>query len=399
MIRRIKGGHRFLAFITDGFGGHGGIALYNRDLLQALCSNPACAGGVALPRHMPNPPEAMPRKLAFIDSAAGGKLRYLAAALQQLRQDRSFDMVLCGHINLLPLAWLASRLFKVPLVLMIYGIDAWQPTKSRLANRLANQANWVVSISDITAQKFRGWARAGTQQLLVLPNAIHIEWYGPGAKNPALLRRYQLEGKTVLMTLGRLVSAERYKGFDEVLDVLPALARANPDLVYLIVGDGSDRSRLEAKVRTLGLGSHAVFAGLVPEAEKADHYRLADAYIMASRGEGFGFVLLEAMACGVPVVASKLDGGREAVRDGQLGMLVDPGDADGLKRAILDTLERPTGVVPEGLAYFAFPHFEARVHGLIGQVLPDPAHADLEHTDLQHTDRQHTDRQHKLGGP
>ena len=200
-----------------------------------------------------------------------------------------------------------------------------------------------------------------------------------------MLQRYNLEGKTVLMTLGRLVYAERYKGFDEVLDVLPALAAVNPRLAYLIAGDGSDRRRLEKKVRALGLMDRVVFAGLVPEAEKADHYRLADAYIMASRGEGFGFVLLEAMACGIPVVASKLDGGREAVRDGQLGMLVDPGDADALKRAILETLERPAGVVPEGLAYFSFPHFEARVHGLIGQVLPDPAHPGLEHTDLQHT--------------
>ena len=389
VIRRIKGGHRFLAFITDGFGGHGGIALYNRDLLQALCSNPACAGGVALPRHMPNPPEAMPRKLAFIDSAVGGKLRYLAAALRQLRQDRSFDVVLCGHINLLPLAWLASRLFKVPLILMIYGIDAWQPTRSLLANRLAHRVDWVVSISDITAEKFRGWVKAGPQQLLVLPNAIHTEWYGPGAKNPALLQRYQLEGKTVLMTLGRLVSAERYKGFDEVLDILPTLASVNPNLAYLIVGDGSDRGRLEAKTRALGLADRVVFAGLVPEAEKADHYRLADAYIMASRGEGFGFVLLEAMACGVPVVASKLDGGREAVRDGQLGMLVDPGDADGLKRAILATLEQPAGVVPEGLAYFSFPHFESRVHALVGLVLPDSARSYPVRPDLEHT----------LGGP
>ena len=377
VIRRIKGGNRFLAFITDGFGGHGGIALYNRDLLQALCSNPTCTGGVAIPRHMPNPPEPMPRTLAYIDTAVGGKLRYLAAALRQLRQDRSFDMVLCGHINLLPLAWLASRLLGVPLILMIYGIDAWQPTRSWFANRLAHRADWVVSISDITAQKFRGWVRAGTQQLMVLPNAIHTEWYGPGARNPALLQRYRLEGKTVLMTLGRLVSAERYKGFDEVLDIMPALAAANPNLAYLVVGDGSDRGRLEAKARALGLANRVVFAGLVPEAEKADHYRLADAYIMASQGEGFGFVLLEAMACGVPVVASKLDGGREAVRDGQLGMLVDPGDADGLKRAILETLARPAGVVPEGLAYFSFPHFEARVHALVGLALPDPARPDL----------------------
>ena len=244
---------------------------------------------------MPNPPEPLPPKLAYLTAAVGGKLRYLGAALHQLREDRSFDMVLCGHINLLPLAWLASRLRKVPLILIIYGIDAWRPTKNRLANWLAGRADWVVSISDITAQKFRTWVRAGTQQLMVLPNAIHPEWYGPGVKNAALLKRYRLEGKTVLMTLGRLVSAERYKGFDEVIDVLPALTSVNPNLAYLIVGEGSDRRRLEEKVRALGLADLVVFAGLVPEAEKADHYRLADAYIMASRGEGFGFVLLEAM--------------------------------------------------------------------------------------------------------
>ena len=81
----------------------------------------------------------------------------------------------------------------------------------------------------------------------MLPNAIHADWYGPGAKNPALLERYGLAGKTVLMTLGRLVSAERYKGFDEVIEALPELAEAVPDVAYLVVGDGSDRERLEAE--------------------------------------------------------------------------------------------------------------------------------------------------------
>jgi glycosyltransferase involved in cell wall biosynthesis len=315
----------------------------------------------------------MPAKLVYVDTAVGGKLRYFATAIRLLRGDRSHDLVVCGHINLMPLAWLVSRLLKVPLILFIYGIDAWQPTRNRLANRLAKRADWVVSISDITAQKFRSWASAGTQQLLVLPNAIHAEWYGPGAKNPDLLKRYQLEGKTVLMTLGRLVSAERYKGFDEVLDLLPVLRATMPNLAYLIVGDGSDRTRLAAKVKALGLTERVVFAGKITEAEKADHYRLADAYIMASRGEGFGFVLLEAMACGIPVVASKLDGGREAVREGQLGRLVDPGNQDELQRAIVEALADKSRAVPSGLEYFSFAHFESRVHTLIGQVLADPA--------------------------
>ena len=254
-----------------------------------------------------------------------------------------------------------------------YGIDAWQPTGSALTNVLARKARWVVSISATTAQKFRAWARPAAQQLLLLPNAIHAEKYGPGPKSPALLRRYGLEGGAVLMTLGRLDSAERYKGFDDVIELIPELIEAVPGLVYLIVGDGSDRARLQEKARVLGVADRVVFAGHVPEAEKADHYRLADAYVMPSRGEGFGFVLLEAMACGIPVVASTLDGSREAVRDGQLGIVTDPEHHEQLRGAILEALARPKGIVPAGLEHFSFGNFEARTHSLFAGVLSDAA--------------------------
>src|SRR6185295_11702138 len=89
---RFKGGRRFLSFVTDAYGGHGGIALYNRDLLQSLCSYPGCARVVAIPRKMPNPSEPLPARLVYIDTAAGGKLRYLATVLNLLRGDRSHDL-------------------------------------------------------------------------------------------------------------------------------------------------------------------------------------------------------------------------------------------------------------------------------------------------------------------
>lgn len=371
VVSTAKGMRKFLCLLTDAFGGHGGIALYNRDLLQALCTFPRCTSVVAVPRLMPNSPEPMPTKLAYLTRAVDSKVRYLLTLLAVFREARRCDVVICGHINLLPLAWLAGWIMKAPVVLLIYGIDAWQPTASRLVNSLAKRARWVVSISATTAQKFRTWVSPGTQQLLVLPNAIHADWYGPGTKNPALLRRYALEGKTVLMTLGRLVCKERYKGFDEVIELMPQLIQTLPKLVYLIVGDGSDKERLKQKVQSLGLADRVRFTGLIAEAEKADHYRLADAYVMASHGEGFGFVLLEAMACGVPVLASYRDGGREAVRDGQLGLLVDPANPDELRRAILQTLARPGGMAPAGLDYFSYANFEARTHKLIADVLSE----------------------------
>jgi len=103
-----------------------------------------------------------------------------------------------------------------------------------------------------------------------------------------------------------------------------------------------------------------VFAGFIPEADKAEYYRLADAYVMPSRGEGFGIVFLEAMASGVPVMGSQLDGSREALLEGELGVLVNPDDASEVVAGIVRTLSRPKGV-PERLDHFSFGRYRERV--------------------------------------
>ncbi len=355
---------RVLMLLSDAYGGHGGIALYNRDLVASLCAIDEVSEVVALPRLVGRSLEPLPGKLTYVVAAANGKARYVWSVLRLLARDSRFDVVLCCHVNLLPISALAKAWLRVPLMLFIYGIDAWRPQP--FARRLLlGEVDRFVSISDVTRRKFIDWSKVGEDKIAILPNAIHADWYGPGGRDPELVRRYGLQGRVVLMTLGRLVSSERYKGFDEVLDALPALAAEDPQLVYLIVGDGSDRRRLERKAAELGVAGHVRFTGMIPESEKADHYRLADAYVMPSRGEGFGFVLLEAMACGIPAVASALDGGREAVRHGELGILVDPGDLEDVKRGIREALARGKGAPPAGLDFFDFRHFEQRTRAII----------------------------------
>jgi phosphatidyl-myo-inositol dimannoside synthase len=163
-------------------------------------------------------------------------------------------------------------------------------------------------------------------------------------------------------------SAERYKGIDEVLEVMPALIGKEPALSYLVAGDGDDRKRLEAKAHALGVRDHVVFAGFVKECEKADHYRLADVFAMPGRGEGFGGVFLEALACGVPVVGSALDGSREALRDGELGELVDPTDSASVLNGIWRAMQKPIAIQP-GLAYFCWPAFTGRLKAAMDSVL------------------------------
>src|SRR5262249_19585944 len=91
----------------------------------------------------------------------------------------------------------------------------------------------------------------------------------------------------------------------------------------------------EAKARALGLSEHVIFAGRISEAEKVAHYNLADLYVMPSYGEGFGIALIEAAACGIPVVGSSVDGSREALLDGQLGRVVDPAKGDEVVAAVV----------------------------------------------------------------
>lgn len=364
VLRQQAGQRSILVLLTDGFGGQGGIAQFNREFLRAACSDPANSGVVALPRLMPGPPEEMPANLEYVTAALGGKLRYAAALLRALGSRGRFDLIVCGHINLVPLAWLASVIARSPMLLVIHGIDAWSPTPNALTNRLARRVRAVASVSKLSLDRFRGWSGVPEARCTVLPNAVRMEKFGAGPKDERLAARYGLSGRTVIMTLGRLDASERLKGVDEIIGVMPRLVKAVPEIAYLIVGEGSDRERLREKAATVGLADHVAFAGHVPEAEKADYFRLADAYVMPSRGEGFGIVFLEAMACGIPVVGSKTDGGREALGNGALGRLVDPGSAAELEDAILKAVREPKRV-PEGIEYFSFKNFERRCHRLM----------------------------------
>lgn len=353
-----------MLLLTDGFGGYGGIAKFNRDLLSALCSHSRVRHVTALPRLVPADPGKLPARLRYVTAAAGGLPRYLRHALAAAR--RRPDLLLCGHINLLPIASLCSWVAGVPFVLVIHGIECWQPTSRALTNRLARRVRRFISVSEFSRGRFCAWSGVPPSVGSILPNCVDLSLYGPGPKPAELEQRYGLSGRTVILTLARLSSSERYKGVDEILEVLPALAARLPSISYVIAGDGDDRARLEAKARNLGIESRVIFAGRIQDAEKAAHYRLADVFAMPSRGEGFGIVYLEAMACGIPVVASRLDAGREALREGQLGTLVDQGDPADLERGLLEALRQPRGV-PPGLDYFSYPNFEKKVHTFLNQ--------------------------------
>ena len=359
---------RALALVTDAFGGAGGIAKFNRDLLASTAAMADCAELVVIPRLILKELEPIPPRIKFVASAARGKTRFVIAALREALAGR-VDLVIGGHINLAPLTALVAWLKAAPSMLMIHGIDAWKAHRSALVRRSLASFDYVVGVSNVTLERFASWSKVEKSRTRLLPNCVDTSRYGPGSKPAALADGLRLTGRTVIMTLGRLANEERYKGFDEVMEAIPALVKQVPNVTYLICGDGPDRARLEAKAQRLGVGERVVFTGFIPESRKADYYRLADAYVMPSQGEGFGIVFLEALACGIPVMGSRIDGGREALLDGELGILVSPSDAEDTLRGILNALGQPRGVVPDRLDYYSWDAFTQRAHGIVRDTL------------------------------
>jgi phosphatidylinositol alpha-1,6-mannosyltransferase len=361
-------GRRILMLATDAHGGFGGISQYNRDVLEALGSFDGVGEVVVLPRIVNDTGFDAPTKVRYDLAGISGQWSFLWRSVVHAFMAGRYDLVYCAHINLMPMATAIAAVQRVPLLLAIYGIDGWWRPSRFVVARLANRADFVIAISQTTLDRFCSWSTIDRTATAVLPNAIKAEQFGLGEKNKELVQRLGIERKKIIMTLGRMWSNERAKGFDEVIEIMPRLRELEPDISYIAVGDGDDRMRLEAKARTLGVGDRVHFVGRVPEAQKQDYYRLADAYVMPSLWEGFGFVILEALACGLPVVASIADGTREAVRNGELGVVVDPKDSTALLSAIVEALRRPKQI-PAGLAYFSFDNFAGRLHGALGRVI------------------------------
>ncbi|KAB2846130.1 MAG: glycosyltransferase family 4 protein, partial [Hyphomicrobiaceae bacterium] len=295
---------RLLALITDGFGAGGGIARYNRDLMHALALSSRVSRVVALPRFGSEMASDLPRGVVQLP-AAGHRLAWIARAMAEAAKQR-FDAVFCGHMNAAPFASLLARSLRLPLWLQAHGIEAWQ-RRGGVYRRAARQARLVTAVSRYTRSRLLEWSDADPARVRVLPNTVHAI-AGRGGNPSSLLERHGLQGKRVILTVGRLAAAERYKGHDRVIAALPAVTARVPDAVYLVAGSGDDKQRLSGLASEMGVENRVIFTGQVADEELPGYFRLADVFAMPSTGEGFGIVYLEAAAAGLPVIACGRDG-------------------------------------------------------------------------------------------
>lgn len=228
-------------------------------------------------------------------------------------------------------AMLTSKISGIPFSFTIHGPDIFfEPKHWRIDSKIA-EARFVACISDFCRSQCMIFSKQKHWDKL---NIIHC-----GVDPQKYLAESTRDGSAPhLVFVGRLAGV---KGVPILLSALSQLLHEIPGLRVTLIGDGPERPDLEACAKEAGLGNVVDFAGYKSQAEVAETLSHADALVLPSFAEGVPVTLMEAMASGLPVLATRVGGISELVEDGVSGFLVPPGNADALALRLRELLTNP----------------------------------------------------------
>jgi len=301
----------------------------------------------------------------------GSKLKFLLSIFLIATK---YEVFIIGHINLaLPVFIIKLLNPNATVILMAHGVEVWHEQKS-FANWLLKKANYIFAVSRYTQLKLlENNPEIEKGKIKILPNSVDPYFNYPVQfiKPDYLLKRYNLnENDKVLVTIARLSFEEQYKGYDIVLDSIRKIIDQGCLVKYLIVGkaDHLEFERVNNLIIENQLSDHVILTGFISSNELIDHYLLADIFVLPSTGEGFGIVLIEALACGLKVIAGNKDGSVDALLNGKLGTLIDPTNLVELKDSIINSLKvipQSNVIQQEMKQYFSFPIFMQNINRLL----------------------------------
>ena len=266
---------------------------------------------------------------------------------------RRYDVVLLGDGMLGVLGWLISIFSNKPVACIVHGLDiTWSNTLyQRLWPRFfLTRVDRLIGVGNETIRQgcMRGLS---VDKFVFVPNGVDIVTALP-RRTRAELEQYlgtEIAGKKLLLTVGRLVRRKGVAWF-----VRYVLAELDENTLYIVAGDGPERQAILDAAQQAGVQRRVVLTGVVDEAFKELLYCAADLFVQPNiqvEGdiEGFGLVVLEAAAMGMAVMASNLQGLKDAICDGQSGLLVEPGSASAWVDAVTTCLADEAGRKALGL--------------------------------------------------
>jgi glycosyltransferase involved in cell wall biosynthesis len=231
----------------------------------------------------------------------------------------------------------------VPSVLTYHADSAEDTIINKIASNVYYKliADRMVDAADTVVSHTKSYAETSPvlknhlDKVIINPIGVDTNKFNPRIKDNGLREKLKLKNKFIIFALGRMVP---YKGYSYLIKAMKYL---DNDYVLVLGGDGVMKNSLKELSNRLNLKNRVIFAGYLSEAQKLDYYAASDTYCVSSicRGEAFGITLLEAMACGKPVVSTNIPGVRDVASVG--GILVKPRNPKAIADAIRKTKETP----------------------------------------------------------
>ncbi len=235
---------------------------------------------------------------------------------------------------------LAAKIAGVPVISTRHNTyEPWERNflLTYLYHLILSPMDAIIAVSESAKDYLASWARVDEKKVRVIPNGVDLDEFNPvprdaDSKKPLGLKKSTglSPDSTLVGTIGRL---DDLKGQDHFLEAAALVAKVRPEARFMIVGDGPEKETLTRLSVNLGLGDRVLFTGWredIPGLLAA-----MDVFVQSSHREGLGLAVLEAMACARPVVATKVDGLPELIEDGETGLLVNPGEPEGLAQGII----------------------------------------------------------------
>lgn len=226
-------------------------------------------------------------------------------------------------------AMMAKKNLKIPYAVWGRGSEIYLPGRplAMISKSILRNADAILALTEDMKQAMQNLC---DKEIFVVPNGIDLEMF-----KPPLESRKGSNAKTIIF-VGRL---HPVKGVQYLIEAMNIVHQKMPEAELILVGDGKEREHLKSLTGRLGLKECIEFAGRVPHEKIQDYMGLADVFVLPGLSEGFPVTILEAMACGLPVVATRVGGLPDIIEDSINGYLVEAMDQEQIAEALLKILQ------------------------------------------------------------
>ena len=281
-----------------------------------------------------------------------GRIKYLSFLISYIRllwyilklnKAKNYDLIHAVSDGLPSIiAITIKKLKRKSSIITIQGGNISAGFENSLSGRLLRKLQkWSFRNADlvhvISQSLAKGAKKLGAENIVVIPNGVDNQFFKPIDKEQLRKRHDFSTEENIVISVARL---NPVKGIDCLIKAVALVVEKITNLRLIVVGDGEQREELEGLIAQLHLDPNVQLLGFLPRRQIPEYLNLADVFVLPSRHEGLGIALIEAMACGVPVIGSNVDGIVDIIDSGKNGILVPPDNekalAEGIERLLCD---------------------------------------------------------------